>query len=65
MYTKFWDKTVKGEETTLKTYAWMGEDNIKINFKKTVWESVNRIHLAQDTDQGWALVNTTLNLWDS
>jgi hypothetical protein len=27
------------------------------------WVDVNSIHLAQDRDQWWALVNMAINLW--
>jgi hypothetical protein len=38
------------------------EDNIKVNLKKTGWKSVDWIHLAQDRNQWWDLVNTVMNL---
>jgi hypothetical protein len=37
------------------------EDNIKMD-KKIGWEGVDWIHLAQDRDQQWAVVNTVMNL---
>jgi hypothetical protein len=37
------------------------EDNIRMDLKKKERESVNWIHLAQDSDQWWALVNTVMN----
>jgi hypothetical protein len=40
----------------------MWENNIKVNLKKTVCDGVDWIHLAQDCDQGLALVVTVLNL---
>jgi hypothetical protein len=36
--------------------------NIKINLKETGWGGMDWIHLAQDRDQWWALVNTVMNL---
>jgi hypothetical protein len=39
------------------------EDNIGMDLREMVWEGVNWIHLAQDRDQWWALVNTVMNLW--
>jgi hypothetical protein len=30
--------------------------------RETGWESVDWIHLAQDREQWWALVNTVINL---
>jgi hypothetical protein len=38
------------------------EDEIKINFKKTGWGSVDWIQLAKDRDRWRALVNTVMNL---
>jgi hypothetical protein len=38
------------------------EDNIRIDHRKIGWEIVDWMHLAQDTDQWRALVNTVLNL---
>jgi hypothetical protein len=38
------------------------EDNIKIDLRKIRLEGVNWIHLAQDMDQLWVLVNTVTNL---
>jgi hypothetical protein len=38
------------------------EDNISMDIRETRWEGVDRIHLAQDREQWWALVNTVMNL---
>jgi len=38
------------------------EDNIIMNLRKIGWEGVDCIHLAQDRDQWWALVNTVIKL---
>jgi hypothetical protein len=38
------------------------EDNIKVVLSETGWSGINWIHLAQDTDQWQALVNTAMNL---
>jgi hypothetical protein len=38
------------------------EDNIRVRIKEIVCNHVERIHLAQDRDQWWALVNTVMNL---
>jgi hypothetical protein len=32
------------------------------DLREIVWEGVNWIHLAQDREQWWALVNTVMNL---
>jgi hypothetical protein len=38
------------------------EDNIRMD-RREIWRvHVNWIHLAQDRDQWWALVNTVMNL---
>jgi hypothetical protein len=37
------------------------EDNIRMDMRETEWKSVDWIHLAQDTDQWRAVVNTVLN----
>jgi hypothetical protein len=37
------------------------EDNIKIYLKEIVLEDVDWIHLAQDRDQWWAVVNMAMN----
>jgi hypothetical protein len=39
------------------------EVNIKMDIKETRWEGVDWMHLAQDRDQWWALVNMLMNLW--
>jgi len=38
------------------------EDNIRIDLQEIGWESVNWIHLTQDSVQWWALVNMITNL---
>jgi len=40
------------------------DDNIKMDLKEMGWQGVDRIHLAQDTDTWWAVVNMVINLWD-
>jgi ribosome biogenesis protein Nip4 len=37
------------------------EDNIRMYLREIGCEVVDWIHLAQDTDQWWALVNTVMN----
>jgi hypothetical protein len=36
--------------------------NIKMHLRKLGWESVERIHLTQDRNQWWALVDTVMKL---
>jgi hypothetical protein len=38
------------------------EDNIKIDLNLTGYESMNRIHLVQNSDLLWALVDMIMNL---
>jgi hypothetical protein len=41
------------------------ENDIRIDVKKIGWEVTDWIHLAQDKDHWWALVNTVMNFWVS
>jgi ribosome biogenesis protein Nip4 len=38
------------------------EDNIRKDLREIVWEGVDWIHLAQDRDRWWALVNAVMVL---
>jgi hypothetical protein len=38
------------------------EYNIIMDLRKIAWEDVDWIHLAQDRDQWWAVVNTVTNI---
>jgi hypothetical protein len=38
------------------------EENIKIYLEEIGWGGVNWLHLAQDRDQKWALLNMVMNL---
>jgi hypothetical protein len=40
-----------------------GEDNIRMDLTEIGWKSVHWIHVTQDRDQCWALVNTPMKLW--
>jgi hypothetical protein len=42
------------------TRRWV--DNIKIDLREIGWDDMDWIKLAQDSDQGRALVNTVMNL---
>jgi len=39
------------------------EGNIRMDLRETGWEGVDWMHLAQDRDQWWTLVNMVMNLW--
>jgi hypothetical protein len=39
------------------------EDSIRMDLRETGWKCLAWIHLAQDTDQLWVLVNMVINLW--
>jgi hypothetical protein len=39
------------------------EGNIKMDLREIGWESADLIHLSQDGDQWWAVVNTVMKLW--
>jgi len=36
--------------------------HIRLDLREIGWEVVDRMHLAQDRDYLWALVNTVMNL---
>jgi hypothetical protein len=36
--------------------------NIGMDLREIGWEGVDLVHLAQDRDQWWAIVNTAVNL---
>jgi hypothetical protein len=36
--------------------------DIKMDLNEVAWEGVDWIHLTQDRDQWWGLVNTVMNL---
>jgi hypothetical protein len=36
------------------------KDNIRMGVREMGWEDVDLIHLAEDRDQWWALVNTVI-----
>jgi hypothetical protein len=40
-----------------------GEDGIKMDLREIGWGCVEWIHLAQDRDRWWAVVNEVMNLW--
>jgi hypothetical protein len=51
----------EGKRTLVRPrHRW--EDNIRMDFKEIGWEGVYWIHLTQDRDQWWTVVNTVMNL---
>jgi hypothetical protein len=58
---KIWSENFKRERSLGRSRRrWEG--NIGMDFRKIGWEVVDWTHLAQDSDQWWALVNTVMNL---
>jgi hypothetical protein len=53
MRTEFWSKNFKGRDRM----ECVGVDGSEVGV------CVDWIHLAQDGDHWWALVNTVMNLW--
>jgi hypothetical protein len=41
-------------------HSW--ENTIRMDLRETGWKGVDWIHLAQDRDRWWAIVNTVMNL---
>jgi hypothetical protein len=50
----------EGKRTLERPRRWW-VDNIKIDLRETGWDGMDWIDLAQDRDQGRALVNTVMN----
>jgi hypothetical protein len=38
------------------------EDNIRVDVRKIQWEVVDWIHMTQDRDRWWAVVNVVMNV---
>jgi hypothetical protein len=60
MCTKSWSENEGRDQEGGLRHTW--EDNIKMNLKEIVGESVELIYPAQDKDRWRALVNTEMNL---
>jgi hypothetical protein len=58
MHTEFWSEILRGREHSED----LGIDG-KMDLNKTGWEGMDWIHLYQDKDQWWSLVNMLMNLW--
>jgi hypothetical protein len=39
------------------------KDNIRLNCREIEWECMDWIHLTQDRDQWWSVVNMVMNVW--
>jgi hypothetical protein len=53
-------ENLKGGDIISPRRGW--EDNIRMDLRELGWESVDWIHLAQDTGQWQVLVNTVMDL---
>jgi hypothetical protein len=60
MRTIFLLENPNGKTTGRPRHRW--KYNTRMNLRKKVWEVVDWIHLAQDRDQWWALMNTVMKL---
>jgi hypothetical protein len=61
MHVRYWWKKSEGKRPLGRSRRkWM--DNIKMDLREIEWNGVDWIDMAQDRDQGSALVNTVLKL---
>jgi len=51
-----------GGKRPLRRSRCSSDDNIRMDLREIGWKGVDRIHLAQDRDPRWALLNSVLNL---
>jgi hypothetical protein len=51
------------EKRQLERHRHRWEDNIKMDLREIGWGGIEWIHLAHDTDQWRALLNTVINIW--
>jgi hypothetical protein len=58
MHTKFWLENLK-RSCRKSRHRW--EDNIRMDLREIGWEGIEWMHLDQDRDQWWALMNTVMN----
>jgi len=61
MYAKFWLENLKERGHSEDKHR--REDNIGIDLRKIGWEVVDWMHVAQDKDHWWAVLNMVMNLW--
>jgi hypothetical protein len=60
------EKCIQSSFGNHKKKRWLGIDCktiLKRILKETRWEGVSQIHLYQDKDCWWAVVNMVMNLW--
>jgi hypothetical protein len=46
----------------LKRHRRGWEDNMRLDLREIGWKGVDWMHMTQDRDQWWGLVNTVMNL---
>jgi hypothetical protein len=62
MHTTFWLEILKGRDA-LEDLGVDGKITLAWILGKIGWEGADWMHLAQDRDQWFALVNMVMNLW--
>jgi len=64
MHTIFWLENLKerDQKRSLGRPMHRWKDNIRMNLREIGCEGVDWMHLAQDREQWWALVNMVMNL---
>jgi len=62
MHTKFWSENLNRRDH-LEALGVGWEMNIRMDLWDAGWEGVDWIHIDQDRDNWWALVNTVLLFW--
>jgi hypothetical protein len=53
---------VGNPERTLRRPRCKWQDNIRMDHRKIGWDSVDWMHVAQDRDQWWAVVEMVMNI---
>jgi hypothetical protein len=62
MRTKFCLETLKGGNHSKDKPRRRWEDNNEMDLRKAGLKGMDWVHLAQDRDRWWAVVNTVMNL---
>jgi hypothetical protein len=61
VHTKLLSQNLKGKRPFGRPRRrW--EDNIRMDLREEGWEGVDWMHMTEDKDQWWAVVNTVMNL---